>query len=85
MLSRYVTVFNLYMVTKQSCSKQKNHTGVYGTTGPSVVRSAEVEYLIERENVSHQNVHIHTIKTVMEMIMKRRSVMNNAVQVCQQF
>ena len=62
-------------------SKQKNHTGVHGRTGLSVVRSAEVEYLTERGSVSHQNVHILTIKNVTEMITKRRSVMNIAAQV----
>ena len=54
-----------------------------GRTGLCVVRSVEVEYLIERGSVFHQNVHtlIPVTISVMEMIMKRRNVMINVVQV----
>ena len=62
--------------------KQKNHTGVNGRTGLSVARSVEVEYLTERGNVYHQNVHIPITRPVKAMDMKRRNAMNNAVQVC---
>ena len=51
--------------------------------GPCVARSVEVEYHTERGNVINQNVHTPTIKNVTEVAMKRRSVMNNAAQVCQ--
>ena len=83
-LSKFVTSNNLYTPAYCLHSQQKNHTGVYGRTGPSVVRSVEVEFLTEEENVSHQNVHTLMLVTigVMEVIMKRRNVMNSAVQVC---
>ena len=57
---------------------------MYGRIGLSVARSVEVEYLTERGSVFHQNVHtlIPVTINVMEMIMKRRNAMNNAVQVC---
>ena len=63
---------------------QKNHTGVNGRTGLSVARSVEVEYLTERGNVFHQNVHtliLHTT-SAMALTMKKRSVTKNVVQVC---
>ena len=43
-----------------------------------------VEFLTERENVFHQNVHILIldITNVMEMITKRRNVTNSVAQVC---
>ena len=56
-----------------------------GKNGLSVVRSVEVEFLTERGNVINPNVHIPTIKNVMEAVMKRRSVMNIAVQVCKHY
>ena len=56
-----------------------------GRNGPCVVRSVEVEFLTERGNVFPQNVHtlIPNTTNVMEAVMKRRNVINNAVQVCQ--
>ena len=55
-----------------------------GSIGPSATRSVEVEFLTERGNVSPQNVHMLILVTtnVMEMITKRRNVMNNVAQVC---
>ena len=55
-----------------------------GRTGLSVARSVEVEYLTERGSVFHQNVHTLIPRTTnaMEMIMKKRNVINSAVQVC---
>ena len=66
------------------CFQQKHQSGVTGRNGLFVVRSAGAEYHTERENVSHQNVHMLTLVTtnVMEMTMKRRNVINNAAQVC---
>ena len=54
-----------------------------GRTGLCVARSAEEEFLTERESVYHQNVHtlIPHITNAMEMITKRRNAMINAVQV----
>ena len=65
------------------CYQQKNLAGMTGRTGLFVVRSAEVEYLTERGNVSHQNVHtlILVITNVMVTIMKRKNATNSAVQV----
>ena len=76
---------SLHKQSMISCSfSQKNHTGVYGRTGLSVARSVEVEYLTERGSVFHQNVHtlIPCTTNAMEMIMKKRNVINSAVQVC---
>ena len=53
-----------------------------GRTGLFVVRSAEVEYLTGRGNAINPNVLIPTTKSVMEMIMKRRSVTSSVAQVC---
>ena len=53
-----------------------------GKTGLFVVRSAEVEYLTGRGNATNPNVPILTTKSVMVMIMKRRSVTMSVVQVC---
>ena len=55
-----------------------------GMTGLCVVRNVEVEYLTGRGNVFPRNVHTLTLHTTsaMERIMKRRSVMKNAVKVC---
>ena len=63
---------------------QKNHTGVNGRTGLNVARSVEEEYLIEGESAFLQNVHtlIPVTTSVMEVVMKRRNVMNNVAQVC---
>ena len=46
-----------------------------------------MEYLTERGNAFHQNVHtlIPVTISVMEVVTKRRNVTNNVVQVCQQF
>ena len=65
-------------------SKQKNHTGEFGKIGLCVARSVVVEFLTERENVFHQNVHTLILDTtnVMEMITKRRNVTNSVAQVC---
>ena len=52
-----------------------------GSIGLHAARSVEVEYLTERGNVINQNVHTPTIKSAMEVAMKRRSVMNNVAQV----
>ena len=85
MLSRYATSGNLYMTPYYCLSpKQKNLTGVNGKIGLCVVRSVEVEFLTERGNVFLQNAHMLTpqITNVVEMIMKRRNVTNNVVQVC---
>lgn len=51
-------------------------------TGLCVVRNVEVEYLTGRGNVFPRNVHTLTLHTTsaMERIMKRRSVMKNAVK-----
>ena len=56
----------------------------HGRHGLCVARSAEVEFLTERGNVFPQNAHMLILVTtnVMEMIMKRRNVINNVVQVC---
>ena len=55
-----------------------------GRTGLYVARNVEVEYLTERGNVFHQNVHtlIPVTISVMEVVTKRRNAINNAVQVC---
>ena len=83
MLSRFVNNSNM-LPNIILIQLQKNHTGVNGRTGLSVARSVEVEYLTERGNAFHQNVHtlIPVTISVMEMIMKRRNAMNNVVQVC---
>ena len=51
-------------------------------TGLYVARHVVVEYPIEGESVINPNVHTHIIESVMEVIMKGRSVMNTAAQVC---
>ena len=53
--------------------------------GLCVVRSVEVEYRTERGSAINQNAHIPTTKNVMEVAMKRRSVMNSVAQVCQYY
>ena len=86
MLSRFVTCLTAsYTFGYYLHFKQKNQSGVTGRTGLFVVKSAEVEYLTERENVSHQSVHMLILNTtnVMESIMKRRNVTSSVVQVCQ--
>jgi len=57
---------------------------VAGRTGLCVARSVEEEFLTERENAFHLSAHILILDTtnVMEMIMKRKNVMNSVVQVC---
>ena len=52
--------------------------------GLCVARSVEVVFLTERGNVSPQNAHMLILVTtnVMDLIIKRRNVMINAVQVC---
>ena len=52
-----------------------------GKTGLPAVRVVEVEYRTERGNVTNPNVHIPIIEPAMEIIMKRRVVINNVVQV----
>ena len=54
-----------------------------GSIGPYVARSVEVEFLTERGHASPQNVHMLILITtnVMEMVMRRRNVMNIVVQV----
>ena len=83
MLSRFVTYLKAsYKVVYYPYSLQKNHTGVNGKTGLYVVRNAEAEYLTGRGNATNPNVPILTTKSVMVMIMKRRSVTSSVVQVC---
>ena len=75
-------VISIYTNVKQKITQQKNHTGVNGRAGLCAARSVEVEYHTERGSVTNQNVHILTIKIVMEVTMKRRSATSIAVQVC---
>ena len=53
-------------------------------TGLYVARSVVVEFLTERESVYLQNVHMLILHTTsaMVVVMKRRNVMKNVVQVC---
>ena len=52
-------------------------------TGLCVARNVVVEFLTERENVFHQNVHtlILSKTSVMAMTTRRRNVTNSVVQV----
>ena len=54
-----------------------------GKNGLCVARNVEEEFLTERGSVSHQNVRMLILHTtnVMEVTMRRRNVMKNAVQV----
>ena len=52
-----------------------------GQTGLLVARAVEVEYLIEKDSVINPGVHIRIIKPAMEILMNRRDVMINVVQV----
>ena len=74
-------VISNYTNVKQEIIQQKNHTGVNGRAGLCAARSVEVEHHTERGNVTNQNVHIPTIKIVMEVAMKRRSAMSIAAKV----
>ena len=57
---------------------------MHGRNGLCAARNVEVEFHTERGHVSPQNVHMLILVTinVMEMITKRRNVMNNVAQVC---
>ena len=50
-------------------------------TGLYAARSVVVECLTEGESVINPNVHTHITRPVKEMLMKKRNVINIAVQV----
>ena len=86
MLSRYADLIASCKQTHDLCTLltlQKSHTGEVGKNGLCVARSVEVEFLTERENAFHQNVHTLILDTtnVMVVITKRKNVMKNAVHV----
>ena len=78
----YSLQFCKWLVIKYLFLLQKNRSGVTGRTGLYVVRNVEVEYLTGRGYATNPNVPILTTKSVMEMIMKKRSVTSSVVQVC---
>ena len=60
---------------------QRSHTGAHGDTGPFVVSHVEVVYPSESDSATNPNVHIQYIRNALEMIMKRKNVMIDVVQV----